>query len=159
MEATIRELTPRLTAAVRVKTTIPELGAQFDRFLPEIADRLGELAIHIGGPPFARYHAYGTDGVDVEIGFPLGDDAIGLPALADALPGDVGTSLLPGGDAAVAVHRGLYDGLSAVYDGLRAWIDEQGRARGAGPWESYIDDPSSAESMDEVRTEVVWPLG
>ena len=38
-------------------------------------------------------------------------------------------SELPGGAAAVTVHRGSYDGLKGVYDALD-WIQAQGRERG-----------------------------
>ena len=67
------------------------------------------------------------------------------------------SSELPGGPAAIAVHRGSYDGLAATYDQLHDWIHGQGREEGSAPWESYVDDPSEVDTAD-LRTELCWPL-
>jgi effector-binding domain-containing protein len=67
-------------------------------------------------------------------------------------------SELPGGQAAVAVHRGSYDGLGDAYSELHDWIHQQGRYDGPGPWESYIDDPGAVEDIADLRTELHWPL-
>ena len=57
------------------------------------------------------------------------------------------------------VHRGPYDGLKGTYDALHEWIHAQpGYDDGPGPWESYVDSPSDASDMSQLRTEVVWPL-
>ena len=156
----IVDLEPQTTAAVRIQQPMAELdlASAFDRFMPLVASRIGERGGTIGGPPFGRYHQFGPDVVDVEIGFPVATTP-DLPRLASVDPGDVGLSELPGGPVARTVHLGPYDRLAGTYDALHDWIHAQpGYDDGPGAWESYVDDPRAASDMAALRTEVLWPL-
>jgi effector-binding domain-containing protein len=161
MDAEIVELEPQPTAAVRIQQPMAELdlAAAFDRSMPLVAQRIVGSGGSIGGPPFGRYHRFGPDVVDLEIGFPVAEHPAGLPPLASCAEGEVGISELPGGPVARTVHRGSYDGLSRTYDGLHEWIHAQpAYDDGEGPWESYVDDPGSTTDQAQLRTEVIWPL-
>ena len=155
------ELTPQPSVAVRMQQPMTELNLAelFDIHLPNIADQIVNLGGEPAGAPYGRYHQFGPDHVDVEIGIPVAAPVANLRPLAECEPGEMGSSELPGGEAAVVVHRGPYDSLSGAYDRLHDWIHAQGRDEGPGPWESYIDDPSEVSDPSQLRTEVVWLLG
>jgi AraC family transcriptional regulator len=155
----IIELEARPTIAVRLSMPFREadMGALFARELPRLAGHLMGAGSAFGGAPYGRYHAWGEI-VDVEVGIPVAAPLGGLSALADVPPGEIGASELPGGQAAVAIHRGPYDSLSGTHDALRAWVAGQGREPGPGPWESYIDDPGEVTDPAQLRTEVAIPL-
>ena len=157
----IVELTPQPSVAVRMQQPMAELNlaALFDTHLPNIADQIANLGGTPAGPPYGRYHQFGPDQVDVEIGIPVAMPVANLRPLAECEAGEMGSAELPGGEAAVLIHRGSYDALSGAYDGLHDWIHAQGRDEGSGPWESYVDDPSEVSDPSQLRTEVVWPLG
>jgi effector-binding domain-containing protein len=159
LDARIVQLAPQPTVAVRLQPAWEtlDIGALFDHHIPQIARRLGALGLAPGGPPYARYHAFGPDGVDVELGFPVAAPPYALPSLAEVPPGDVGQTELPGGPAAVTTHVGGYEGLSATYDRLAAWIGAEGRAAAGGPWESYRDNPATVPA-DRLCTDICWPL-
>lgn len=161
IDARIVELTRRPTLAVRVQQPMAEmdLGALFSRYLPLVGGRLQEAGCEMAGAPFGRYHRYGPDIVDVEIGAPIAAWPAGVPALEDCQPGEVGTSELPGGPAAMLTHLGPYEGLGQSYDRLHAWIHDQGREDGPAPWESYVDDPGAVSDVAQLRTELYWPIG
>lgn len=160
IEAEIRELTPQPSAAVRLTQPMQsmDLAALFDEHLPNIAHRLADMGIEPAGPPYGRYHEFGPERVDVEIGIPVSAPVSNLRGYDEAEEGELFASELPGGQAAIAVHRGTYDGLKQAYEDLHDWIHGQGREEGPGPWESYVDDPGEV-STDDLRTEVIWPLG
>ena len=154
------DLPPRPTVAARVQQAFADLdiGSLFKLHLPNVADRIADLGGTPAGAPYARYHEFGPQHADIELGIPVAGPIGNLRPLAECGPGEVGTSQLPGGAAAVTVHRGNYSALGGTYDRLRTWIHAQGLAHGPGPWESYIDDPTEVAEAD-LRTEVIWPLG
>jgi effector-binding domain-containing protein len=160
-ETRVLELGPQPTLAVRIQQPMAELdlAAAFDRYLPAAFGRVQELGGQMAGAPFARYHAFGPDHVDVEIGIPIVAPLAGVPALASVPAGDFGASELPGGPVARTVYRGPYDGLKDAYDALHDWIHEQpGMDDTSGPWESYVDDPTTVANPSQLRTEIRWPL-
>ncbi|MDP9483103.1 MAG: GyrI-like domain-containing protein [Chloroflexota bacterium] len=152
---------PEPTVAVRIQQPMDQLdlAGAFGRYLPMVASRVEAEGGTISGPSFGRYHRFGPDVVDVEIGFPVERPPEGLPALGTVEPGEVGVSELPGGPVARTIHLGPYDGLPAAYDALHEWIHAQpGYDDSVGAWESYVDDPGSTDDVATLRTEIVWPL-
>ena len=157
----IEHLEAQPTLAVRIQQRMAELdlASAFDRYLPEIARRAPELGGSIAGAPYGRYHRFGPDIVDVEIGFPLGAPPAGVPALAACEAGEVGASELPAGLVAHTTHLGPYDTLGQAYDALHNWIHEQpGVDAGDAPWEVYVDSPAEVGDVSGLRTDIVWPL-
>ena len=157
-EVGIRTIEAQPTIAVRLETTQAALKDVFDTQLPRVSAALEDTGAIMVGPPFARYREFGPDRVDVEIGAPIAAVPAGLAAIAETPDGVIGASSLPAGEIAATVHEGPFDGLEATYDALAAWIAEQGRVAGMGPWEVYLTDPQRVPDPVDWLTEVVWPL-
>ena len=156
-ELEVRQLTPQLTACVRLRIAPSELGAAFPEHLPRIAQRVEELGGAVTGPPYARYFHWGWDDVDVEIGAPIAAMIPSLPEAVMAERGEVAGGELPGGRAAVLVHAGPYGELGDSWRELEELM-AAGRLVSAGcGWELYVDDPQEVDP-GELRTELIHPI-
>lgn len=153
----IRQLKPRMTACVRLRIAPGELADAFPTHLPRIAARVSELGGAIAGPAYARYFHWGWDAVEVEIGFPIAAFLADLPEVVLAHRGEVAGSELPGGRAAVMVHRGPYGELGDSWTHMEELMAAEHLLSAACGWEHYIDDPGAVPS-NEMRTELVHPI-
>jgi effector-binding domain-containing protein len=63
--------------------------------------------------------------------------------------GEVYATATPGGEAAVAVHRGPYNRMNETHDAIRKWIAVNRRESAGYSWEIYGDptpDPADTET-------------
>ena len=157
-EIEIRDLEQAITIAVRLETTQDQLAEVFDAEMPRLRAVRDDVGAQMAGAPFARYYHFGADRIDLEIGAPIAFVPAGLQPISGRPDGIIGSSELPSGRAAVALHRGPYDGLAATYDAVAAWIAAEGHTAGDGPWEVYLSDPREVADPADLLTEVVWPI-
>lgn len=146
----LRTIQSRPIVGIRVTTVPAELGATMDQLLPEVWGYLEGRGVQPAGPPFARYHDYGAERVDLEAGLPVSEPVAG--------EGRIAAGELPAGRAAVTWHVGPYDTLREAYDALASWIAAQGHRSAGAPWEVYWTDPGEVPDPAEWKTEVFWPL-
>lgn len=65
--------------------------------------------------------------------------------------GEVYATETPGGEAAVAIHRGPYERMDETHDAIRRWIAANGRESAECSWEIYGDPrPNPAETETHV---------
>ncbi|MGH8927325.1 MAG: GyrI-like domain-containing protein [Acidimicrobiia bacterium] len=134
-----------------------DMSALIDTHLPRLFEYADRESVPANGAPYARYHEFGPERADVEIGIPVDRPSPELSPLTQIPSDEIGASELPGGLVAVVVHHGPYDTLGQSYGLLHDWIHEQGYDEGPGPWESYIDDPGAAAELSRVPTKIYWP--
>ncbi len=152
------EAQPSLAVRVQQKMADLDLAKAFDTYLPKVGARAEELGVSHAGAPYGRYHQFGPEIVDVEIGLPVETAPDGVVELAACESGEVGASELPAGLVARTTHLGPYDTLPQAYDTLHEWIHAQpGVDDGDAPWESYVDKPGDGDTSG-LRTDIVWPL-
>ena len=63
--------------------------------------------------------------------------------------GEVYATATPGGEAAIAIHRGPYNRMNETHDAIRKWIAANRRESAGQSWEIYGDptpDPAETET-------------
>ena len=135
---------------IRTSTTQDQLGATFQEVLPEVDAEILNAGVRPTGPAFAIYHEFSPDKVDMEAGFPVDQP---IPT-----SGRVAGRELPATLAAVTWHHGAYEGLSAAYEAVQAWLTEQGLQASGPPWEVYWTGPMDGVPGENWKTEVGFPF-
>lgn len=146
----IKEVPAQPVMSIRLVTTQAQLGDVMDQVLPEVWGYLEGKGVPPVGAPFARYHDYTPERIDLEVGLPVAQ------ALEGA--GRIQAGELPGGPVAATRHFGPYDQLGQAYDALAAWIKQQGRESSRAPWEVYLTNPAELPNSADWQTEVFWPV-
>lgn len=122
-EVTIRTLEPQLLAAVHRRVTLGEVGGAWKPALDQVWAFLeNRPELREGGHNVFLYrHPHGPhQPMDVDFG---------VQVIAAFEPqGEVRPVETPGGEAAVAVHVGHYDGLWQAHRDLHAWLAANGRS-------------------------------
>lgn len=71
---------------------------------------------------------------------------------------EAGEATIPGGDYAVALHRGAYEDLDRTYGALGGYVAEHGIGRDGPIREHYLVGPDEVTRPEELRTELCWPI-
>ncbi|NND64658.1 MAG: hypothetical protein HKM24_01725, partial [Gammaproteobacteria bacterium] len=82
---------------------------------------------------------------------PIGD------AIIETLPDGMRLRENYSGPVVRATHHGPYELLRDTYDGLQAYIADQGLIVTGNSWEEYVNDPGQV-SADELMTYVYFPV-
>ena len=138
------EVEPRPTAVVAARTNWQDFPALWGQLLGEVWECLRAGGIHRGCRNIMLYR---DDVPNVEVGVLLDQPC--------PLTGRVVASALPGGTAAMSVHRGDFGGVGTAHDAVLGWCAAHGHRPNGTRWEVYgphDDDPA------KQWTEVYWLL-
>jgi effector-binding domain-containing protein len=149
-EIELKELPDQYVVTVRTTTTPDKLAEVFQEVLPEVDAEIIQAGERPSGPPFALYHVYRDDHVDMEVGFPVGEP---IPTSGRVLGRELVAT-----EAAVTFHHGPYTSLSEAYTAVEAWLAANGREASGPPWEVYWTGPMDTEDSSAWNTEVGYPI-
>ncbi len=138
------QLSPGHGIAIRAEIAFAELRSFFSGAFAELA-ACG--ADRIAGPPFAIYHAFGPDKIDVS--------AVMTVSTPVTVHGRVAAIDVPGGPAVQVKHVGPYDEMGHTYALVENWITDHHRARSGAVREIYLTPPSDPQTQ---TTLVIQPL-
>jgi len=152
IDVAVKDLPVTHALVMRKHITRDEIAATLGSMLPAVFAHAQKHGLALAGPPFARYPEIGMGSMVMEAGF-----AIASPADGDPEAG-IEPLVIPAGEAAVAIHRGPYDGLPQTFQAMESWVRAEGRSAGGPPMENYLTDPGEHPDPATWETEVVLPL-
>jgi len=140
----LRTVHPRKLAAVRREVTPGAVGSAWGAALDQVWEFIrSQPGLWTDGHNILLYHHSKQPGAQI-----LCDFGVEVTRTFDTV-GDVYATETPGGEAAVAVHRGPYNRMSEAYSAIDEWIAANRRESAGHSWEIYGDptpDPVDTET-------------
>ncbi len=134
---------------IRTRAPVESLPPVLGQAWGAIIEYAGQLGIHPSGGPFVAYYNMDMQDLDMEIGFPFGEKAVGK--------GDILAGEIPGGKAAAYLHVGPYDQLGVAYETLQQWMQTNGYMPTGVAYEFYLNSPQETPPA-ELQTQLLFPL-
>jgi effector-binding domain-containing protein len=147
-EVQVTDVAPRRLAAVRSRTSLPELGkairAGLDQVWPHINDRSGlNVVVYHPSEPTGLGNEF-----DIETGVEVPEGFVPKPP--------VYLTRTPSGRAVTTAHFGSYTEMAGAYRAIEDYVRREGLRLTGPSWEVYghwNDDPA------KVRTDIFFPVG
>lgn len=140
--------TAQAAIAIREKVKMKEIPQAMGRMFAELGPLLqGE--VQCIGPPFAFYHSWTDDEMEVEVGFPVAGKGI--------TKGRVEPFELPAVKAVVGMHIGPYDKLVDTYSKMSEWMKANHHQPADYMWEEYLNSPDEVP-QEKLMTRLIWPI-
>ena len=138
----VQAVQPRRLLAARRRVPLGAIGSAWKPALDLVWTYLrAHPKVRRGHNVFLYHHpADRASPMDVDFGVELLDDV--------QPPAGLHVVTTPAGQAAVAIHRGPYEGLKRTHDAVHAWAAANGRSFAGTSWEVYgdwTDDPATLE--------------
>lgn len=149
-EVQIEHVASRPLASSRLQVPREQLGPAMGREMQRVFGLVCGIGVACVGAPVVFYHRFDEESVDMDVAVPV-DRAF------EAVDGVRATSL-PEGEAAVIAHVGPYEGISAAWEVLRAWVREHGYVYEAPCWEEYLTDPAAEPDPAKWVTRLYWMI-
>jgi effector-binding domain-containing protein len=149
----LKEQSAQTVVGKRFRTSTEKIQGDIGAGFGVLFAYLGELGEYPSGAPFGLYFG-GMEGFDPN-DFEM-ELCVPVNRLLESKK-DIVAREVPGGLAAVTLHKGPYDAVEQAYSDLDAWIKENGYVYAGPAREVWLNDPSSvAES--ELLTEISFPV-
>lgn len=136
----------------RFRTSMEKIQEDIGAGFGALFGYLGELGEHPSGAPFALYYGgmeFNPEDFEMEL-------CIQVNRLLEG-KGDIVAREVPGGLAAVTLHKGPYSAMEPAYNDLDVWIKENGYTYAGPAREVWLNDPASVVES-ELLTEISFPV-
>jgi effector-binding domain-containing protein len=148
----VEEKSVPATQALTIKTSCKpdQISKSLGECYGEISAYMKKNKLEFAGQPFAIYHKYGPQGVEMEAGIPV--------AKAGKSSGRIQAKELKAGPVAMVAHYGKYEDSEKAHAFVDSWLTQNKKQVTGSPWEVYVTDPAKEKDPNKWLTEVYYPL-
>ena len=142
----VQTVRPRKLAAVRREVALGAVGSAWKPALAKVWDFIrSQPGLWTNGHNIFLYHHPKQPGAPI-----LCDFGVEVTHTFETA-GEVYATETPGGEAAIAVHRGPYNRMSEAYGAIEKWMAANRRESAGHSWEIYRDPtPNPADTETTV---------
>jgi effector-binding domain-containing protein len=148
VEETTVTAQPVLT--IRAKSTPQELSNKLGEIYSEIIKEMAKTGQKQTSMPFAIYHKWSAEDVDVEAGIPV--DKMGKTN------GKINATELKAGKVILVKYYGPYEGSEKAHLAIDSYVKANNKKVTGSPWEVYVTDPGVEKDPAKVLTEIYYPI-
>ncbi len=152
-EITVKDITPTPMLYMARRVDKDQVAGALGEALPAVYQYVMEQGLPMAGPPLVRHLSQSAAFIELEAGIPVAEKPKPPEPDTGIMAGE-----LPGGRAAVTVHKGPYDSLGDAHMALDRWMAENGETASGAPWEVYLTDPGEVPDPADWLTEITWPI-
>jgi len=149
----LQERPAQIVLGKHYRTSITKIAEDIGAGYGAIFAYLGELGEPPAGMPFVLYpgdmQEFNLEDFEMEVCVPVS-------RMLESR-GDIKAVEIPGGLAAVTLHKGPYDGVEPAYNDLETWVKENGYKYAGPARETYMNDPGQVPES-ELLTEISIPV-
>jgi effector-binding domain-containing protein len=148
----VEEKTVPAIQVLTIKTSCKpdQISNSLGKCYGEISAYMMKNKLEFAGQPFAIYHKYGLQGVEMEAGIPV--------AKAGKSSGRIVAKELKAGPVAMVAHYGKYEDSEKAHAFVDSWLTQNKKQATGSPWEVYVTDPAKEKDPNKWLTEVYYPL-
>jgi effector-binding domain-containing protein len=151
----IQQLKLQPILSIRKTIRIDQLFAEMGERIPALWSYVEHCGAQPAGPLFVRYHTFGGNETDLEIGIPVVEPVAGEDR--------IGAGELPGGPVVTTWHMGPHDKLGDAYARMAAWLKAHDREPDSAAWEVYYWIDSGQVDSTQIdpstwRTQLIQPF-
>jgi effector-binding domain-containing protein len=137
---------------IRKKCPTAQIGPTLGELYGKIGDYLAAQSVTMDAnqPPFAIYHSFSPQEVELEAGFVVGQ----------AVPsrGDIKFREVAAGRALRGTHTGPYSQTETTHRAMQAHASQNSLSLALTPWEFYVTDPGAEPDSTKWKTDIYYPI-
>lgn len=136
--------------SIKAKCKASEISQTLGSLYGQLMAFSGKNKITVTGAPFAIYHKYSVEEVELEAGLPVDKAA---KSSGNIIAGNINA-----GKVLTTKHFGKYEDSEFAHAAIDEFVKTNNKTITGSPWEVYVTDPGVEKDPSKWLTEIYYPV-